>query len=209
MARKTEESTDPSLPKDPEERIREAKERADDLAGGQMTAWSSGDAPPEVLAQFWENVVAYEEADGVRPFDVLTQGGLELPAVGELDDEALSQKLRDLVQAMALRGMYLLHTNHLSDRELYVHLREDSLQEEMIMPMGPEGPLGNWIIDLIGSGSEEDVHVDLKYYADEKERRDWAKRWPEDEIPEHEDPPFDRDRFLPQPGWGPAEEEFD
>jgi hypothetical protein len=54
------------------------------------------------------------------------------------------------------------------------------------------------MIDLTGSGSDEDNHVYLRYYADEKYRRDWANDWPDDTVPEHEDPPFDRDRYLPQ-----------
>ena len=185
--------------KDHVERIRELKERAAEAAGGELHMLSTGDAPPEVLEQFWENVVTYEEADSAKPFDVLARGGLELPPADELDDDALAAKLRDLVQAMALQSMYLHHTDHLSERELYVQLWEESLREDMMMPMGEDGPLGNWHIDLIGSGSEEDVYVDLKYYASEEERQDWAERWPEDEIPEHVDPPFDRDRTLPTP----------
>jgi hypothetical protein len=32
--------------------------------------------------------------------------------------------------------------------------------------------------------------------------RQWAHDWPDDPVPEHEDPPFDRDRFLPQSPFG-------
>lgn len=197
MARsKPDESPRPPKTKDPEERIRELQERAKELAGGEMFSWSSGEAPPEVLEQFWANVVAYEESPGHTPFDLLVEGGLDLPAPGELSDEELPGKLGELFQAMALRGILVDNTDHLSDRELYVHLWEDSLREEMVMPMGPDGPLGNWIIDLVGSGSEEDTNLYLKYYADEKTRQRWAAEWPDLEMPEHEDPPYDRDRTL-------------
>jgi hypothetical protein len=54
------------------------------------------------------------------------------------------------------------------------------------------------MIDLVGSGNEEDNQIFLKYYAEEKHREQWASDWPEDLLPEHEEPPFDRDRFLPQ-----------
>lgn len=202
MSKKPDEPDEPPSTKDPEERIRELKARAAELTGGEIHSWSSGDAPPEVLEQFWENVVAYEETPGAMPMDVLQKGGLELPPPDELDDAALPGKLRDLVQAMALRNMYVYHTDHLSDRELYDRLWSESLREEMVMPMGDHGPRGNWMIDLIGSGSDEDIYLDLKYYADEEHRRHWAEDFPEDEIPEHEDPPYDRDRTLPQPDWG-------
>jgi hypothetical protein len=56
-------------------------------------------------------------------------------------------------------------------------------------------------IDLVGSGSPEDVHLYLKHYAEEETRQQWAKDWPEDVIPEHENPPYDRDRHLPQYAW--------
>ena len=56
-------------------------------------------------------------------------------------------------------------------------------------------------IDLIGSGSEEHIYLWMKCYADEKTRRQWMKDWPVYEMPEHEDPPYDRDRYLPGPGY--------
>ncbi len=43
--------------------------------------------------------------------------------------------------------------------------------------------------------------IHLKYYASEDERRDHAERWPEDEIADHADPSYDRDRHLPDPGF--------
>ncbi len=48
------------------------------------------------------------------------------------------------------------------------------------------------------SGSERDIHAWLKYYADEETRQRWAEDFPNDVVPPHEDPPYDRDRHLPQ-----------
>jgi hypothetical protein len=62
----------------------EPMSNAAELTGGEMQMWSSGDAPPEVLEQFWENVVAYEETPAVTPLDVLREGGLELPPADQL-----------------------------------------------------------------------------------------------------------------------------
>jgi hypothetical protein len=97
---------------------------------------------------------------------------------------------------MASLGAYVLHTDHLSDRGLYEFLYHDGLREEAVL--FPENPSYAYMIDLTGSGSEEDNQVFLKYYADDGYRQRWAKDWPDDNIPDHENPPFDRDRFLPQ-----------
>jgi hypothetical protein len=101
---------------------------------------------------------------------------------------------------MAGLGAYLLHTNHLSDRKLYEYLYNDGLREEAVL--FPENPSYAYIIDLTGSGSEEDNLLYLKYYADEEHRKQWAHDWPDDPMPPHEDPPFNRDSSLPQSPLG-------
>jgi hypothetical protein len=53
------------------------------------------------------------------------------------------------------------------------------------------------MIGGVESGSDEHIQTYLKCYADEKERVKWGTIGPEI-IPKHEDPSFDRDRFLPQ-----------
>jgi len=57
-------------------------------------------------------------------------------------------------------------------------------------------------IDLVGNGSKESVELFLRYYADAEARRDWAEDC--DAMPDHETPPYDRDRHLPardRPEW--------
>jgi hypothetical protein len=96
--------------------------------------------------------------------------------------------------------VFVEQTDHLSDRELYTHLWTDSLREETkAMPLAPNSA---YHIQLLGSYSEEDMQLYLKYYADEAWRRQWHKDWPNDPIPPHEDPPYDRDRLLPKPDYG-------
>jgi hypothetical protein len=55
-----------------------------------------------------------------------------------------------------------------------------------------------WHIDLLSSGSAEDTYLYLKYYADDATRQQWSVDFPDDQMPEHEQSPFDRDRHLPQ-----------
>jgi len=51
----------------------------------------------------------------------------------------------------------------------------------------------------VSSGSDEDTHAWLKYYADEETRARWLNDFPDYDMPAHEDPPYQRDIELPQP----------
>jgi hypothetical protein len=181
---------------DREIRINELKERARELAGGEMSTHTSGELPPEIEEQFWEQVVAFEQGGWSSGLEKLAQIGVDLPPPEDVSDEEMPEKLREVISGMAQLSMYLHHTDHLSDRELYETLWDDLLQEE-----SPEMPgmAGAWIIDPVSSGSDEDNMAYLRYYADEEYRQSWAKDFPEDEIPPHEPLPYDRDSKLPQP----------
>jgi hypothetical protein len=152
--------------------------------------------PADMEEEFLRHVLEYESAEQISLFRLLENSGLELRSPDELNDENLSSRLKETIEQMASLGAYLLHTNHLSDRELYEYLYNEGLREEAVL--FPENPSYAYMIDLTGSGSEEDNQIYLKYYADEKHREQWALDWPDDVIPEHEDPPFDRDQYLPQ-----------
>jgi len=64
-------------------------------------------------------------------------------------------------------------------------------------------------MDMIGSGSEDDIYLWMKYYADEETRQDWQERWPDYEMPQHEDPPYDRDRFIPEATYANPDDDPD
>jgi len=180
-------------------RIGELKRQADDLAGGEMTSWKSDDLSPDIEEDFLQGVVAYESAPWTTHYQQLAEAGVELPAPETMDDEKLTAKLWEVIEALARMRVFLESTNHLSDRELYTELWNDVLREETKAMVFDE--YSAWHIDLIGSGSEEHTYLWMKYYADEKTRRQWIKDWPDYEMPEHEDPPYDRDRHLPNAGY--------
>jgi hypothetical protein len=194
----------------PEERIEALKRRAEELSGGQMEVGSLDDYPSEVPAEveegFWKYIVDYEEAPWTTNFQQLENAGVSLPPPDSLKDEELTAKLWEIIQKLALLHVFISQTDHLSDRELYTHLWTESLREETkAMPMAANSA---YHIELLGSYSEEDMRLFLKYYADDDFRRQWHKDWPKDPIPAHEDPPYDRDRLLPKVDYGqPTDEE--
>lgn len=176
-----------------EERIAKLRAELEKIGGSTSTLESM---PADMEEEFLRHVLEYETAEPISLLRLIENSGLEVPVPDTLEDDALKIKLKEIVEKMASLGAYLLHTNHLSDRDLYKYLYEEALREETVL--FPENPSYAYMIDLTGSGSEEDNQTYLKYYADEQYRRQWAHDWPDDTMPEHEEPPFDRDRFLPQ-----------
>jgi hypothetical protein len=178
---------------DQEKRIERLRAELEKLGGSTRSLQSM---PADLEEEFLRHVLEYETAEPISLFRLLENAGLEIPVLEDLDDAAVKNKLKEIIERMASLGAYLIHTDHLSDRELYHYLYADGLREEAVL--FPENASYAYMIDLTGSGSDEDNQVYLKYYADEQQRQRWAQDWPDDLIPDHEDPPFDRDAYLPK-----------
>lgn len=178
---------------DQEERIAKLRQEVEKLGGSTMSLESM---PADMEEEFLRHVLEYESAEPISLLRLLENSGLEIPPPEQFVDEHLAIKLRQVIDRMATLGAYLLHTDHLSDPALYEYIYHDGLREEAVL--FPENPSYAYMIDLTGSGCDEDNQIYLKYYADDEYRRRWASDWPDDSLPDHEDPPFDRDRFLPQ-----------
>ena len=185
---------------DREIHINELKRQAEELTGGEMVSGESDDMPPEMAEQFWEQVVEYERAPLTTDFAKLEERGVVMTPPEELDDGAVHAKLWEVINALAEMRVFLHFTNHMSDRELYERLWGDALRGER--PDLPFSPDGAWHYDFM-TGSDEDIDASMKYSADEEERRVWMRQFPDYNMPDHEDPPYDRDMNLP--GAGPAE----
>lgn len=185
---------------DREKRIEDLKRRAEELCGGKMEVGGPNDCSSETEEAFWQHVVDYEEAPWTTHFHQLESAGVSLPQPDSLNDQELAVKLWEVIHKLALLRVFIEQTDHLSDRELYAHLWSDSLREDTRML--PPDPDSAWHIQLLSSGSEEDNQLYLKYYADDDWRQHWREDFPNDPIPTHEDPPYDRDRLLPKPDYG-------
>ena len=180
-----------------DQQIRINELRVQTEALGMSEGYVNPDAPPEIEEAFLRNVLAYESAPITTHFVQLEQGGVKLPPPEDLDDAALTSKLWEVIHTLAQLSTFLCSTNHLSDRELYTQLWQESLREST--PCLPAGSGWNCHLDLLGSGSDEDNELYLRYYADEQTREHWRSDFPDMEIPPHENPPFNRDRLLPRP----------
>jgi hypothetical protein len=180
-------------------RISRLRDEINKVTGEEVLFGQSDHCPPEILEKFLEQVLEIERAKETTHLELLAREGIYLRPPDELNDTALHDELWQLIRGLEKLRTFLYRTNHLSDRELYTHLWTDSLRESTFDLKGnPDAGCG---IDILGGGSDEDIDLDMKYYADEEERARWLKGFPDYQMPPHEDPPYDRDRFLPRRGW--------
>jgi hypothetical protein len=184
------------------EQIDILKQRLSEASGGHMVSWESESLPDEEREKFWHRVAAFEEGPFTTDFERLTSAGVELPEPESLDDAAVTAKLSEVIDRLARMSIFVSHTDHLNDRELYSHLWNSSLREEVPESSGNDG--GVTCVDLLIDGSEASTRLYLRYYASESERQQWLEDEPDFDMPPHEDPPYDRDRHLPQPFEGLA-----
>lgn len=175
-------------------RIKQLKQEISRKSGDPENVWMSDSLNPEIQEQFLKRVLAVEAMEERPLFDLLRNKGIELPPAAQLDDTQLSAKLWEVIIAMARVRHYLSRTDHLSDRALYELLWTDILRQPTLIDPDPNAACH---IDILGGCSDEDIKTNLKYYADEEERLDWADEYSEEEMPPHEPLPFDRDRHLP------------
>ena len=127
-------------------------------------------------------------------FALLQQAGIPLPNPDDVSDDDLAPVLWKVINGLWDEGVVLYSTDHLSDRELYSLLWTDLLIEEQ--PIIPDEVPVTTHLDILGGWSNDDMEVYLRYYADEEARREWAASYGKP-IPDHVDPPYDRDRLLP------------
>lgn len=159
----------------------------------------SDDLSPEEQNEFLRRVLAFDAGGTTTLTAELQQIGIDVPPSATLSDDALTARLWEIINGLATLRVFLERTDHLSDRALYELLHDELLPDEMD-ELGTDEESA-WHLDILGGGSEEDLRLHLKYYADEEQRRSWLKDWPDYDMPAHEDPPYDRDRLLPACEW--------
>jgi len=144
---------------------------------------------------FWQSVAAFERAPHTTHFDQLIRAGVTLPEPSKLSDGAVAAKLWEVIEHLALLRVFLRHTDHLSDRDLYELLWWELLRQDTVDTT--HLPETRCHLDILGGRDQMQRYLYLKFYADEQERRFFSEQYPDSDLPKHQDPPFQRDTRLP------------
>jgi hypothetical protein len=148
--------------------------------------------------------------------EIFAQYGYAPLPPSELDDRQLPGRLWEWLYAAAARRFFICSTDHLSDRELYTLLWEQWL-DEPTADIPPEAETNTTtIISEFNARGMTHEEIWLRYYADQADHALWHSTDPEFVFPPHQDPPYDRDRFLPVPpipleahaGWLPGDDDL-
>lgn len=172
-----------------QERIRDLEEQ---LRSRGTSFVTGDDFDEEMRESFLQHVLELELAEHKPLRQWLAESGY-VPVIDPQDDR-LSTELVRLLDQLAFIGVFVEHTDHLSDRQLYAFLTG---REHLDTPT-PVVAGTAMHIDILGGCSDEDNMLFLKYYATEEDRARWKSEFPDEELPAREWPPLDRDRHLPK-----------
>ncbi|HYI11765.1 MAG TPA: hypothetical protein VEK57_22090 [Thermoanaerobaculia bacterium] len=161
----------------------EKKETESRLQTLGLVGGTDFDAAMSMRDSFMRHIAALEEEPTETIREQMAARGLEVAG-----------DLWSFIRQLAELGIVIERTDHLDDEALFSFLL-GYLDEYVDLPMDPAMTMH---IDVLGGCSPEDIELNLRYYADEEEREWWRSDFPKDELPpQHEQPPFDRDRLLP------------
>ena len=157
-----------------------------------------------------------EDCPWRSPREIFARHGYAPLPPSELDERQLHGRLWEWLYAAAARRFFFWSTDHLSDRELYTLLWERWL-DEPTADIPPEAQTNTTtIISEFNAGGMTHEEIWLRYYAVEADHALWHSSDPEFVFPPHQDPPYNRDRFLPVPpipleahaGWLPGDDDL-
>jgi hypothetical protein len=122
------------------------------------------------------------------------------PAIERLTDDDIKRELTKLLWNFADLGIYVDDIDHLDDRTAYAALLDFCDEPSMFFP-GSKATAYHW--SPIGSCTDEDTEVYLRYYADDATRARWASDYG-CALPAKEPMPHPRP-WIPK--WNPQPEE--
>lgn len=119
--------------------------------------------------EFLSSLLAWEKAP-VLPISQWFEPELELPLHHLLSDQELNQQLHQVIGRLFEKNISLVHTDHLSDRQLYCLIVRDILPAQEKKILLPQKFLQWQCLDVV-----EDEEAWLRFYATDEEREAWSE----------------------------------
>ena len=164
----------------------ERKQQIEELEAELRTRGASfhvgDDFDEEMRESFLRHVLAFEDQPETTIRAQFAASGYDAP-----------QDLWTLIGRLAELNIVIERTDHLDDAALCEFLL--GFLDEPLHLLNDPGTIMH--VDLIGSGSDEDNALFLRYYASDEEREHWMRELPNATLPPRERPRHDRDRLLP------------
>jgi len=118
--------------------------------------------------EFLSSLLAWEKAP-VLPISQWFEPELLMSSHESLSDAELNQHLHQTIGRLYEKNILLIHTDHLSDRQLYCLIVRDILPAQEKKIVLPQKFLKWQCLDIV-----EDEESWLRFYATAEERADWA-----------------------------------
>jgi hypothetical protein len=179
------------------ERINESIARESDAADPLVTDLSKQDEVTKgnLLKAIRQWIKRIEQAPKTTWFQELDVRGFT-PAT-KVSEKAIPDALFGLIEALASMRVFLVNTDHLDDWELYQMLVGNVIRQPVAhVPFDERTGI---VIDIVACEVAEDPTDWLKYYANNRERMEWAKQNPGKPLPQQTQTPYKRDYRLPKP----------
>ena len=171
----------------------EFEETAGPPAGGSKVRIPAG-----CDKEIYRKLLASETAPMSTNREWLRRRGWIFPEPAKLSGLQVKEELWRLIRALEKARLFIENTDHLSDAELYARLWHDVLDAEE--PDLPRSKAEAWHWDLADPTAGHEVEW-LTYYASEDDREMWKEEYPDFDLPEHRDPPYERDDAMPKWRW--------
>jgi len=190
---------DPDKAVDRALRIGQLRAELAELTGKPVAEHTADNPPDDDPEAFFRHMENLESGPTFPLADLLKDERNFAPAPPDrlTDPIDLHENLWLLLYALASMRVFLYGTDHLSDEALYRLLVDHVLRSETVdMPVSAGWNCRFDLTEFADAGKPF-PETYLRYYADETMRQQWAQDFPDDPIPPHEDPPYDRDAYLP------------
>ncbi|MSR70159.1 MAG: hypothetical protein EXS17_07430 [Phycisphaerales bacterium] len=144
---------------------------------------------------YWTLIYDFEHAPMTTNLVQLQEAGINPVCAFLLNEDELIEALGQVIATLGDLGIFLLHTNHLTDRELYARL-VDFILVEPVRDLPPDAGVHEFI-DLIGGGGATERELFQRHYATPSERAQFREE--RGYSVAQEAPVSDRDCRLPKP----------